>query len=508
MDFTRFVGRDAETEQLRKALEQARAGHGQVVAVVGEPGVGKSRLFYEFTHSHRTEGCLIVESGSVSYGKATPYLPVIDLLKAYFKIQDRDTQRDVREKVTGKLLTLDKALESTLPAFLSLLDFAVEDQQWQNLDPSQRRRRTLDAIKRLFLRESQVQPVILVFEDLHWIDSETQSFLDGLIDSLPTASLILLVNYRPEYQHGWGSKTYYRQLRIDPLPPESAEELLLGVLGDDAALQPLKQLLIERTEGNPFFLEESVRTLVETKVLVGERGRYRLGGSLEITRVPATVHAVLAARIDRLLPDEKRLLQSAAVIGKDVPFVLLHAIAELSEEELRRELGQLQAGEFLYETRLFPDLEYTFKHALTHEVAYGNVLQERRRALHASIAEAIERLYPDRLVEQVELLAHHAFHGGLWEKAVTYLRQAGAKAADRSAHREAVSYFDHALEALKHLPESRQTIEQGIDIRIDMRSSLQPLGRTSRKFSSECARRKCSLSHSMTSGALGKSQLI
>ena len=334
----------------------------------------------------------------------------------------------------------------------------------------------------MFLRESQVQPVILVFEDLHWIDSETQSFLDGLIDSLPTASLILLVNYRPEYQHGWGSKTYYRQLRIDPLPPESAEELLLGVLGDDAALQPLKQLLIERTEGNPFFLEESVRTLVETKVLVGERGRYRLGGSLEITRVPATVHAVLAARIDRLSPDEKRLLQSAAVIGKDVPFVLLHAIAELSEEELRRGLGQLQAGEFLYETRLFPDLEYTFKHALTHEVAYGNVLQERRRALHASIAEAIERLYPDRLVEQVELLAHHAFHGELWEKAVTYLRQAGAKAADRSAHREAVSCFERALEALKHLPEGRPMIEQAIDIRIDLRRSLQPLGEQQKVF--------------------------
>ena len=209
-----------------KRWNKHEPGHGQVVAVVGEPGVGKSRLFYEFTHSHRTEGCLIVESGSVSYGKATPYLPVIDLLKAYFKIQDRDTQRDVREKVTGKLLTLDKALEPTLPAFLSLLDVAVEDQQWQNLDPLQRRQRTLEAIKRLLLRESQVQPLLLVFEDLHWIDSETQSFLDSLIDSLPTAPLLLLVNYRPEYQHGWGSKTYYRQLRIDPLPPESAEELL------------------------------------------------------------------------------------------------------------------------------------------------------------------------------------------------------------------------------------------------------------------------------------------
>ena len=207
---TRFIGRDAETEQLRKALEQARKGHGQVVAVMGEPGVGKSRLFYEFMHSHRTEGCLIIESGSVSYGKATPYLPVIDLLKAYFKIHDRDTQRDAREKVTGKLLTLDKTLEPAMPALLSLLDVAAEDQQWQNLDPLQRRQRTLEAVKRLLLRESQVQPLLLVFEDLHWIDSETQSFLDSLIDSLPTAPLLLLVNYRPEYRHGWGSKTYYQ----------------------------------------------------------------------------------------------------------------------------------------------------------------------------------------------------------------------------------------------------------------------------------------------------------
>ena len=411
---TRFIGRDVETEQLRKALEQARKGHGQVVAVMGEPGVGKSRLFYEFMNSHRTEGCLIIESGSVSYGKATPYLPVIDLLKAYFKIHDRDTQRDAREKVTGKLLTLDKTLEPAMPALLSLLDVAAENQQWKNLDPLQRRHRTLEAVKRLLLRESQVQPLLVVFEDLHWIDSETQSFLDSLVDSLPTAPLLLLVNYRPEYQHSWGSKTYYSQLRIDPLPPESAEELLQAILGDDASLQPLKQLLIERTEGNPFFLEESVRTLVETKVLLGERGKYRLTGPLAITPVPATVQAVLAARIDRLSSEEKRLLQSAAVIGKDVPFVLLQAIAELSEEELRRDLGHLQAAEFVYETRLFPDLEYTFKHALTHEVAYGSILQERRRTLHARIVEAIEQLYQDRLIEQVELLAHHAFQGELW----------------------------------------------------------------------------------------------
>jgi len=477
---TRFVGRDAETEQLRKALEQACSDHGQVVGVVGEPGLGKSRLFFEFIHSHRTQGWLILESGSVSYGKATPYLPVIDLLKAYFKIQDRDDQREVREKVTGKLLTLDKSLESTLPAFLALLDVPVDDPAWQALDPSQRRQQTLGAVKRLLLRENQVQPLILLFEDLHWIDSETQAMLESLVESLPTSRLLLLVNYRPEYQHGWANKTYYTQLRLDPLPPESAGEILNSVLGNDHGLEPLKQLLIERTEGNPFFLEESVRTLVETKVLAGERGNYHLEKKLESTQVPATVQAVLAARIDRLPPQEKQLLQSAAVIGKDVPFSLLQAITELSDEELRRGLTHLQASEFLYETSLFPDLEYTFKHALTHEVAYGSLLHERQRAFHARIVEAIEALDPDRLIEQVERLAHHAARGEVWGKALTYLRQAGAKADARSALQEAASYFEQALTALGHLPESREMREQAIDLHFNLRNSLAALGERER----------------------------
>jgi class 3 adenylate cyclase/predicted ATPase len=465
---TRFVGRTAEFETICQALERAGAGRGQVVALVGEPGVGKSRLFWEFTHSRRTVDWLILESGSVSYGKATPYLPLIDLLKAYFKITDRDDHREIREKVTGKLLTLDRALEPTLPAFLTLLDVAAEDEQWQNFDPPQRRQRTLDAVKRLLLRESQVQSLLVVIEDLHWIDSETQALLDSLVESLPTARLLLLVNYRPEYQHGWGSKMYYTQLRIDPLPPESAGELLTTLLGNDISLASLRQLLIQRTEGNPFFIEESIRTLVESKLLVGERGNYRLAGPIESTQVPATVQAVLAARIDRLPPEEKRLLQSAAVIGKDVPLILLQAIADQSETELLQDLTRLQAAEFLYETSLFPDLEYTFKHALTHEVAYGSVLQDRRRVLHGRIVESIERLYPDRLVEQFELLGYHASRAELWGKAVTYLHDAGRKATARSAYKEAASYFEQALDALKRLPESRQTLEQAINIRVDL----------------------------------------
>jgi class 3 adenylate cyclase/tetratricopeptide (TPR) repeat protein len=473
---TRFVGRQAELTVLQQALERAGAGHGQVVALVGEAGVGKSRLVYECLRSHHTQGWVILESSSVSYGKATAYLPVRDLLKAYCQIEERDEGRRIREKLTGKLLTLDDTLRPTLPVFLALLDVPVEDPTWQALEPPQRRQQTLEAMKRLLLRESQEQPLLLVFEDLHWIDTETQALLDSLVESLPTARLLLLVNYRPEYQHGWGSKTYYTQLRLDPLPPASADEFLQALLGDDASLAPLKQVLIAHTEGNPFFLEESVRALVETGVLTGTPGSSRLVQPLQGLQVPATVQAVLAARIDRLPPEEKRLLQMAAVVGTEVPFTLLQAIAEASEEALHRGLAHLQAAEFLYETHLFPERAYTFKHALTHEVAYGGLLQERRRALHARIVEALEALTGDRLSEQVERLAHHALRGEVWAKALAYCQQAGEKAMARSAYREAAGYFEQALSALAHLPETRDMREQAIDLRLALRNALVPSG--------------------------------
>src|SRR5215468_10451235 len=328
----------------------------------------------------------------------------------------------------------------------------------------------------MVLRESQVQPVLVVFEDLHWIDTETQALLDSLVESLPTARILLMVNYRPEYQHGWGSKTFYTQLRLDPLPPASAAEILQALLGDDPSLAPLTQLLIARTEGNPFFLEESVRTLVETGALVGELGAYRLVQPLYSIQVPATVQAVLAARIDQLSPEDKRLLQTAAVIGMEVPFPLLQAIGEMPEEALRRGLDHLQAAELLYETRLFPEREYTFKHALTHEVAYGGLLQERRRVLHGRIVEVLEALAAERLAEQVDRLAHHAVRSEVWDKALGYCRQAGEKALGRSAYREAVGYFEQALSVLEHLPEQRTTREQAIDLRLALRSALLPSG--------------------------------
>jgi class 3 adenylate cyclase/tetratricopeptide (TPR) repeat protein/ribosomal protein L40E len=473
---TRFVGRDAEMLHLQDALARAHGGHGQVVCVVGEAAVGKSRLFFEFTRSHRTREWLVLESSSLSYDKASAFLPVTGLLKDYFRIEPRDGARTISEKVSGKLVTLDETLVSSMPAFLALLHVPTNDPKWQGLDSSQRREQTFDACKRLLLRESQLRPLILVFEDLHWIDSKTQAFLDDFIGSLPSARILLLMNYRPEYEHQWATRTYYSQLRIDSFPPETAETFLDQLIGSDHGLRPLKRLLIEQTQGNPFFLEESVRTLAETGALAGTSGDFYLTKALTSIEVPASVQTLLAARIDRLPAEEKTILQTASVIGETVPFALLSRIVDMPPDTLQRGIAHLKAVEFLYETSLFPEVEYTFKHALTCQVAYGSLLNERRRALHAKILQAMESLYADRVDELVDRLAHHAFRGENWAKALTYLRQAGVKAETRSAYREAVRCFEEALEALNALPSDMSMLEQAVDVRFDLRTSLFPLG--------------------------------
>ncbi|HZP35367.1 MAG TPA: AAA family ATPase [Methylomirabilota bacterium] len=474
---TRFVGRDAELRRLGRALTQAGKNHGQVVAIVGDPGVGKSRLLYEFLHSHRTHGWLVLESESVSYGKTTPFLSVIELLKRYFRLEPRSDPATIQEQVSSTLLALDPGLEPTLPALLALLDVPVENPAWRALDPPQRRQFVLDAVTRVLVRESHVRPLILVLEDLHWIDSDSEAVLDSLIEVVPSARLLILVSYRPEYQHKWDSRAYYRQMKLEPLHPSSADTFLRHLLGTEPALQPLKRILIERTGGNPLFLEECVRTLVESHILAGDRGALRLMKPLPNIQVPATVQAVLAARIDRLPTDEKHLLQSAAVIGQDVPFDLLRAVTDLSDDQLRNSLAHLQAVDLMYEGESSEELVYSFKHALTHDVAYQSLLQERRRTLHARIVEEIERLHRDHLGDQVELLAYHATSGETWEKAVAYWRQAGLRALSHSSHDRALDCFERALTALQRLPRSRANVELAIDLRLDIRTSILPLGR-------------------------------
>ena len=477
---TGFVGRETEVDQLRQALALAESGRGQVVAIVGEPGMGKSRLTWEFIHSADAVPWRLLEGGSVSYGKATAFLPIVALLTGYFGIELSDDGEAVRDKIRARVLALDAQLEPALPALFSLLGAPVADATWERLDPPRRRQRTLDGVRHLLLRESQAQPLLLVFEDLHWIDGETQALLDSLVESLPASRLLLIASYRPEYSHGWGSKTYYRQLRIDPLPMESASHLLADLLGADPDLTPLKDVLIERTEGNPLFLEESVRTLVETKVLHGGRGSYLLEQPMDTIQMPPTVQSILTARIDRLLSEDKRLLQAASVLGKTVPVFLLRAIAEMPDEELRRALTRLRAAEFLYEARVFPSLEYTFKHALTHEVAYGGLVDERKTALHAAVVDAVENLEKGAVVHSVELLAHHAVRGRVWDKAVDYLREAGRRVGARGAIAESAQRFEQALELLSRLPPGPETLRRAIDVRLDLSVPMSLQGRIAR----------------------------
>jgi class 3 adenylate cyclase/predicted ATPase len=483
---TRFVGRQREMEQMQRTLTQARASHGQVVGVMGEPGLGKSRLFYEFvgaycnTPLHAHSPYLVLQAYSVSYGKASPYLPVIELLKSYFDIQSQDDERKRREKVGGKVLMLDRSLEDTLPYLFALLGIEEQPSPLQQMDPQIRRRRTFEALKKLFLRESLNQPLVLIFEDLHWIDSETQGFLDTLSEGVASAKVLLLVNYRPEYRHEWGSKTYYTQLRLAPFGQAEAEEFLTVLLGDEGGatgrspLQALKQLILEKTEGTPFFMEEIVQELVEQGVLVRESGvgvvlrdRPQEGAPIGAPlHIPATVQGVLAARIDRLAPDEKALLQQLAVIGREFPLSLVRQVLSLPEDDLYRLLSALQHKEFLYEQPAFPEVEYIFKHAFTQEVAYGTVLQERRKALHERTGQALETVYAAKLSEHYTDLAHHYSRSGNRQKAVEYLGLAGQQAVQQSANAEAINHLTTALELLKTLPDTPERTQHELTLQI------------------------------------------
>jgi predicted ATPase/class 3 adenylate cyclase len=475
----RFVGRQPELERLQQAWEQAQRGQGQMVAAVGEPGVGKSRLCYEFKLQAQRQG-LVLETFSVSHGKAYPYLPLIEMLNTYFQLTPQDDDRRRREHVTGKVLTLDRHLEDTLPYLSALMGVTEAAAALAQDDPQLRRRRTFETVTRLLLRESPNQSVLLLLEDLHWLDSETQAWLSLFSERVASARLLLLVNYRPEYQHGWGSKTYYTQLRLDPLGPEEARALLTALLGDSTTLQPLTQFILAKTERNPFFMEEMVQTLVDQGVLRREpAGGMELvapvtSGYLAALQLPATVQGVLAARIDRLSADVKTLLQTLAVLGKEFAWSLLTAVADQPEDELRRLLAHLQAEEFLYEQPAFPESAYTFKHALTHEVAYNTVLLERRRVLHERAAQAIEGLFAERLPEHYHALAHHYSRSGNTTMALDYLHRAGQQAVERSAYAEAISHLTTALDILTTLPESRERNQQELVVQMTLGMALRP----------------------------------
>ncbi len=470
---TKFVGREREIDAMMHAAERAKSSHGQIVAAVAEAGTGKSRLFFEFKAKSQS-GWMVLETFSVSHGKASAFGPVIDLLQLYFGIDLTDDPRTRREKINGKIVTLDRALEDTLPYLFGLLGILDHDDPLTQMDVQIRRRRTLDSILRILLRESRNQPLMLVFEDLHWIDAETQAFLNLLTDSIASSRILMLVNYRPEYRQDWGNRASYTQLRLQPLAAESADEMLSAVLGDGRDLAPLKRLIIERTEGNPFFMEEVVQVLLDEGALV-RNGTAKLTKPLSALRIPPTVQAILAARIDRLPPEERELLKTLAVIGTEFPLALVRQVVDLPAERIDSMLSALQTGEFIYEQPAALDVEYTFKHALTHDVAYNSLLIERRKFLHERAGQALESMFAGQLEDHLDQLAHHYSRSNNVDKAVEYLGRAGQQALQRSAYADAIIRLTAAIDLLKRLPESPERIQRELLLQLALGPALMAL---------------------------------
>ena len=460
-----------------KAAERTRAAHGELVALVGDAGMGKSRLAHEMLRTPQLNGWSLRQTGAVPYGNNAPFLPVSLLLRSMLGIEALDSGPEIDRKVREGLGQRNREATALLQAVQFLLNIPIDDPAWERLDPQQRGNRVIDELTRFLLQATKDQPLLLVVEDLHWIDPETQRLLNSLADGVPAHRLLLLVTYRPEYRHPWASKSYYTQIRVDPLEGAKARDMLDKLLGTGADLDALKSMLIERTEGRPLFLEELVRGLKESGILAERDGALRLERTVDQVDLPGSVQDVLASRIDRLDAELKRMLQMASVIGRNVPVRLLEGIAALPRDVMADRLARLQEAEFLYEQHGSIDPTFQFKHALTEEVAYASLTQETRRTLHGQLVAAMENEYASRLEEHCEELGHHALRAERWEKAYLYSRKAAHKAHARSAYRSAIEWFDRALAALDRLPDDGALAMDKMDVRLEMRTALWPLGR-------------------------------
>jgi class 3 adenylate cyclase/tetratricopeptide (TPR) repeat protein len=467
-----FVGRDSVVRSLVDALTRAGRGGGELVALVGEPGVGKSRVVWELLHHHVPPEWRILQARSTSFGKATPYLPVIGLLRRSFDLDDHAAAAHIAGAVADGVAALDGALAADVPALLAVMGAAGDDARWRALDPAQQRERIRSAVKRLVVELARRQPLALVFEDLQWIDQDTQDILDVLVDTLPSAHVLMLVDYRPEYRHGWTGRPRYTELRLEPLPADTAASLVDGFLGRRGSVAGVRQSVLARTQGNPLFIEEMVRHFVENGALVGDRGDYECRREPDGLDVPDTVHAVLAARIDRLDADDKRVLQAAAVVGKRIPLPVLEDIGVVTGTVLRDAMARLTRTEFLHEESRFPEIEYAFNHALAHDVAYAGLLHDRRKHLHAAALAAMERLHAGRLSGHAEALAEHAIHGEVWDRAVDHLLEASSQAFVQGALARSLDAAERALELCGRLPEGAPNAARAIDVRLAMYAPL------------------------------------
>jgi adenylate cyclase len=458
---SRFVGRAADLRTLEDALEQTGAGNGQVVGVVADAGTGKSRLCFEFLERCRARGMRVFEGRAVAHGRNIPFLPILELFRAYFGITSEDDDRSAREKIAGRMVLLDQKFADALPLLFDFLGVADPQRPAPRLDPEARQRQLLAVMHQVIQSVSETQTMVTMIEDLHWLDAASGEFLEHMVEAQGGSRNLLLLNFRPEYHAEWMQKSWYRQIPLTPLGPEAIGELLADLLGSDPSIATLTTPIHARTGGNPFFTEEIAQTLIESGQLEGTRGAYRLTRPVERLEVPTSVQSVLAARIDRLPEREKRLLQVASVIGKDFTEPLLAAVAELPASELKASLAALRRAEFVHEQAIYPVAEYSFKHPLTQEVALGSQLRERRRAVHAAVARAIEQQDVEHLDERAALLAHHSEEAGDALTAARWHKRAAewVGATDFAA---ATQHWGRVRALLREVPGDRAAAELGI----------------------------------------------
>ena len=464
---TPFVGRRKELDHLMECYDKVKEGKGQVVGIVGEPGVGKSRLLLQFRNVLPQGEYSYLEGQCLHYGEAMAYLPVVNALRSYFGIEEGEQEVLSRKKLKQKMGRLDERLMTMLPPLQELLSLKVEDESYIRLDPQRRRERIFEAISGVFFRESQNKPLIMAVEDLHWIDKTSEELLGYLIARLGGARIMLLLLYRPEYTSPWTSKTYYSQIRVDELPLETSAEMVQAILEEGKAAPELMNLILDRSAGNPLFMEEFTRSLLERGYVERKDGHYVLTVRPSDIQVPETVQGIIAARMDRLQKDLKETMQMASVIGREFPLPILQTVTGM-QEKLETYLSQLQALEFIYQKAVFPELEYIFKHALTQEVAYMSLLLKKRKQIHEKIAKAIEELYPERLDEFYELLANHYSRSDNLYRAFQYLKLSGDKSSRNYSLWEAVRYYKEALNVLDKLPATEENTRAGIEVRLLM----------------------------------------
>jgi tetratricopeptide (TPR) repeat protein len=451
---------------LMEPYEKAKSGSGQVVGIVGEAGVGKSRLLIELKNRLPMEEYNYLEGRCLHYGGSMAYLPMLDILRSYFDIKEEDQEKAIKKKMEDKILQLDERLKSALPSFQELLSIKVDDGAYLQLEPELKKIRTFEAIRDLLICESETKPLVLALEDLHWIDSISEEFLGYLIDWLANTPILLILLYRPEYTHVWGSKSYYSKIGVNQLTTKSSAQLVQNILEGGEVVPELRELILNRAGGNPLFVEELTHNLLENGSIQIRGHQYVLSKGASEVEVPDTIQGIIASRLDRVEENLKKIMQVASVIGREFAYRILQTIMGM-REELKSSLTNLQGLEFIYEKSLFPELEYIFKHALTQEVAYNSLLHKKRKEIHEKIGSAIETLYPDRLEEYYELLTYHYTRSDNKQKAVEYLEQASRKAAKLNAVKESKTYLDEAMKLLDTLPENNMNRQRRITLLLD-----------------------------------------